>query len=85
MSAEATIAQAKAQLSQAQTNLERTRILSPADGYVTNLLATLVSPAELEVRAFTIAFMPTELGADKPLSLQFTQVFPCQSKTGERR
>jgi multidrug resistance efflux pump len=38
MSAEATLAQAKAQLSQAQVNLERTRIISPADGYVTNLL-----------------------------------------------
>jgi multidrug resistance efflux pump len=41
MSAEAGIAQAKAQLSQAQVNLERTRILSPVDGYVTNLLAQL--------------------------------------------
>src|SRR5262249_54807884 len=36
-SAEATLAQAKAQLQQAQVNLERTRILSPVDGYVTNL------------------------------------------------
>src|ERR1700754_1737453 len=41
MSAEASIAQAKAQLNQAQVNLERTRILSPVDGYVTNLLAQL--------------------------------------------
>jgi multidrug resistance efflux pump len=40
-SAEATLAQAMAQLSQAQVNLERTRILSPVDGYVTNLLAQL--------------------------------------------
>jgi multidrug resistance efflux pump len=40
-SAEAGIAQAKAQLNQAQVNLERTRILSPVDGYVTNLLAQL--------------------------------------------
>ena len=40
-SAEATFAQTKAQLSQAQVNLERTRILSPVDGYVTNLLAQL--------------------------------------------
>jgi multidrug resistance efflux pump len=40
-SAEASIAQAKAQLNQAQVNLERTRILSPVDGYVTNLLAQL--------------------------------------------
>jgi multidrug resistance efflux pump len=41
LSAEAGIAQAKAQLNQAQVNLERTRILSPVDGYVTNLLAQL--------------------------------------------
>jgi len=41
LSAEATIAQAKAQLNQAQVNLERTQILSPVDGYVTNLLAQL--------------------------------------------
>jgi multidrug resistance efflux pump len=41
MSAEATLAQAKAQLNQAHVNLERTRIISPADGYVTNLLAQL--------------------------------------------
>jgi multidrug resistance efflux pump len=41
VSAEATLAQAKAQLHQAQVNLERTRILSPVDGYVTNLLAQL--------------------------------------------
>jgi len=40
-SAEANLAQAKAQLSQAQVNLERTRIVSPVDGYVTNLLAQL--------------------------------------------
>jgi multidrug resistance efflux pump len=41
MSAEATLAQAQAQLHQAQVNLQRTRILSPVDGYVTNLLAQL--------------------------------------------
>jgi multidrug resistance efflux pump len=39
MSAEASLEQAKAQHGQAQVNLERTRILSPVDGYVTNLLA----------------------------------------------
>jgi multidrug resistance efflux pump len=39
--ADATLAQTKAQLHQAQVNLERTRILSPVDGYVTNLLAQL--------------------------------------------
>jgi multidrug resistance efflux pump len=38
ISAEATLAQAQAQLRQARANLERTRILSPVDGYVTNLL-----------------------------------------------
>lgn len=41
MSAEATLAQTRAQLRQAQVNLERTRILSPVDGYVTNLQAQL--------------------------------------------
>jgi multidrug resistance efflux pump len=39
MGAEANLRQAKAQLRQAQVNLERTRIISPVDGYVTNLLA----------------------------------------------
>jgi multidrug resistance efflux pump len=39
LSAEATLAQAQTQLHQAQVNLERTRIVSPVDGYVTNLLA----------------------------------------------
>ncbi len=38
LSVEATLAQANAQLHQAQVNLARTRILSPAEGYVTNLL-----------------------------------------------
>ncbi len=41
MSVEGNLAQAKTQIQQAQVNLERTRILSPADGYVTNLLAHL--------------------------------------------
>ena len=39
MSAEAGVAQARAQLSQAKVNLDRTRILSPVDGYVINLLS----------------------------------------------
>lgn len=38
LSAEGTLAAARAQLHQAQVNLERTRIVSPVDGYVTNLL-----------------------------------------------
>jgi multidrug resistance efflux pump len=41
LSAEAGLAQAKAQLNQTQVNLERTRMLAPVDGYVTNLLAQL--------------------------------------------
>jgi multidrug resistance efflux pump len=41
LSAEATLAQANAQLRQVQVNLERTRIVSPVEGYVTNLLAQL--------------------------------------------
>jgi multidrug resistance efflux pump len=39
MSAEANVTQAEAQLRQAQANLERTRIASPVNGYVTKLLA----------------------------------------------
>jgi multidrug resistance efflux pump len=41
LGAEAGLAQAKAQLNQAEVNLERTRILAPVDGHVTNLLAQL--------------------------------------------
>jgi multidrug resistance efflux pump len=41
LSAEAGLAQANAQLNQSQVNLERTRIFSSVDGYVTNLLTQL--------------------------------------------
>jgi multidrug resistance efflux pump len=41
LSAEASLAQAESQLDQARVNLERTHILAPVDGYVTNLLAQL--------------------------------------------
>jgi multidrug resistance efflux pump len=41
MSAEANVTQSKAQLKQAEVNLDRTRIVSPVDGYVTNLLVQL--------------------------------------------
>jgi multidrug resistance efflux pump len=41
MSAVASVAQAAAHLHQAQVDLDRTRIISPVDGYVTNLLAQL--------------------------------------------
>jgi multidrug resistance efflux pump len=54
MSAEATLAQAKAQLGQAQVNLERTRILSPVDGYVTNLLAQLGDYLNVGVNTISI-------------------------------
>jgi multidrug resistance efflux pump len=53
-SAEATLAQARAQLHQAQKNLERTRILSPADGYVTNLLAQLGNYVNVGVNAISV-------------------------------
>jgi multidrug resistance efflux pump len=39
LAAQAGLAQAQAQLHHAQVDLERTRILSPVDGYITNLLA----------------------------------------------
>jgi multidrug resistance efflux pump len=54
MSAEATLAQAKAQLRQAQVNLERTRILSPVDGYVTNLLAQLGDYVNVSVNTISL-------------------------------
>jgi multidrug resistance efflux pump len=41
MAADATYRQAKANLEQAQVNLKRTRIVSPVNGYVTNLEAQL--------------------------------------------
>lgn len=54
MSVEGTLAQAKAQLQQAQVNLERTRIVSPADGYVTNLLAHLGDYANAGVNTISV-------------------------------
>jgi multidrug resistance efflux pump len=54
MSAEASLAQAKAQLSQAKVNLERTRILSPVDGYVTNLLAQLGDYVNVGVNTISV-------------------------------
>jgi len=54
MSAEASLAQAKAQLSQAKVNLERTRILSPVDGYMTNLLAQLGDYVNVGVNTISV-------------------------------
>ena len=54
MAAEATLAQAQAQLRQAQANLQRTRILSPVDGYVTNLLAQLGNFVNVGVNAISL-------------------------------
>jgi len=53
-SGEANLAQAKAQLHQAEVNLERTRILSPVDGYVTNLLAQLGNYVNVGVVAISV-------------------------------
>ena len=54
MSAEASLAQNRAQLHQAQVNLERTRILSPANGYVTNLLAHLGDFVDAGVKTISV-------------------------------
>jgi multidrug resistance efflux pump len=54
LSAEAGLAQAKAQLHQAQVNLERTRILAPVDGYVTNLLAQLGNYVNVGVNTISL-------------------------------
>ena len=53
-SAEAGLAQAKAQLNQSQVNLERTRILAPVDGYVTNLLAQLGNYVNVGVNTISL-------------------------------
>jgi multidrug resistance efflux pump len=54
LSAEAGLAQAKAQLGQAQVNLERTRIHSPVDGYVTNLLAQLGDYVNIGINTISV-------------------------------
>ena len=54
LGAEATLAQSKAQLRQAQVNLGRTRIVSPVDGYVTNLLAQLGDYMNVGVNAVSL-------------------------------
>jgi multidrug resistance efflux pump len=52
--AEASLAQANAQLRQAQVNVERTRIVSPVDGYVTNLLSRLGDYMNVGVNAISV-------------------------------
>lgn len=54
LGAEGSLAQAKAQLNQAQVNLERTRILSPVDGYVTNLQAQLGDYVNVGVNTISV-------------------------------
>jgi multidrug resistance efflux pump len=54
LSAEASVTQVKAQLRQAQVNLQRTRILSPVDGYVTNLLSQLGDYVNVGVNTISI-------------------------------
>ena len=53
-SAEASLAQAKQQFSQAEVNLERTRILSPVDGYVTNLQSKLGNYVNVGVNIISV-------------------------------
>jgi multidrug resistance efflux pump len=54
LSAEAGLAQADSQLDQARVNLERTHILAPVDGYVTNLLARLGNYVNVGVNAISL-------------------------------
>jgi multidrug resistance efflux pump len=54
VSADANVAQAAAHLHQAQVDLERTRIVSPVDGYVTNLLAQLGDYVNVGVNAVSV-------------------------------
>src|SRR5262249_37191885 len=51
---EASVAQASARLRQAQVDLERTHILSPVDGYVTNLSAHLGDFLNVGVNAIAL-------------------------------
>jgi multidrug resistance efflux pump len=53
-SVEAALAQANAQLEHARVDLERTRIVSPVDGYVTNLLAQLGNYVNVGVNAISL-------------------------------
>jgi multidrug resistance efflux pump len=62
LSAEATLAQNRARLRQAQVDLERTRILSPVDGYVTNLLAQLGDYINVGVNAISLS-TPIHIGS----------------------
>lgn len=54
LSAEASLAHARAQLHQAQVDLGRTRIVSPVDGYVTNLLAQLGDYVNVGVNTISV-------------------------------
>jgi multidrug resistance efflux pump len=54
LSAEASLARANAQLHQALVNLRRTRILSPVDGYVTNLLTQRGDYVNVGVNAISV-------------------------------
>jgi len=54
LGAEATLAQVKAQLDQARVNLERTRILSPVEGYVTNLSTRLGDYSNVGVNVLSL-------------------------------
>ena len=54
LGAEANLAQSRAQLRQAKVNLERTRIVSPVDGYVTNLLAQLGNYVNVGVNTISL-------------------------------
>jgi multidrug resistance efflux pump len=54
LSADASLVQAKAQLRQALVNLRRTDILSPVDGYVTNLLSQRGDYVNVGVNAISV-------------------------------
>jgi multidrug resistance efflux pump len=54
VSAEASLAQAKAQQEQARVNLDRTRVRSPVNGWVTNLLAQLGDYANVGQQRITL-------------------------------
>lgn len=76
MSAEASLAQANAQLRQAQVNLKRTRIVAPVDGYVTNLLVQLGDYLNVGANALStrIPFGSTPISRKRTLLLFASEI-----------
>jgi multidrug resistance efflux pump len=78
-SAEAIYEQARASLAQAKVDLSRTRIVSPVNGYVTNLLsrkATTPRPGNTPSPSSTATASGSMVISKKPCSLRFELAIP---------